>query len=69
MIVLDEATSALDTSTEKAVMKAVEGLSRNLTLVIVAHRLSTVERCDRVINLGEGLVLEDGRPSVILKDI
>ena len=69
VIVLDEATSALDTSTEKAVMEAVEGLSRNLTLVIVAHRLSTVERCDRVISLGKGLVLEDGRPSVILKDI
>ena len=43
IIVLDEATSALDTSTEEAVMEAVESLSRHLTMVIIAHRLSTVE--------------------------
>jgi ABC-type multidrug transport system fused ATPase/permease subunit len=69
VIILDEATSALDTSTEKAVMEAVQGLSRDLTLVMIAHRLSTVERCDRVIRLGEGLVLADGRPSVVLKGV
>ncbi len=68
VIVLDEATSALDTVTEKAVMEAVEGLSRNLTLVMIAHRLSTVQRCDRVIRLDKGFVLADGRPSIILHD-
>ena len=58
IIVLDEATSALDTSTEEAVMEAVESLSRHLTMVIIAHRLSTVEGCDRVIRLDNGLLVD-----------
>jgi len=66
VIVLDEATSALDTSTEEAVMKAVEGLSRNLTMVMIAHRLSTVQRCDRVVRLDHGAVVGSGPPSLIL---
>ena len=66
VIVLDEATSALDDTTEDAVMQAVEGLSRNLTLVIVAHRLSTVQRCDRVIRLSQGRILADGPPHKVL---
>ena len=68
VILLDEATSSLDTTTEEAVMDAVEGLSRNLTMVIIAHRLSTVQRCDRVIRLSEGLILADASPSVVLGD-
>ena len=68
VIVLDEATSALDTDTEVAVMEAVEGLSRNLTLVIIAHRLSTVQRCDRVIRLENGAVSAEGPPSRILSN-
>ena len=43
VIVLDEATSALDSKTEMAVMDAVEGLSRDLTIVMIAHRLGTVQ--------------------------
>ncbi len=66
VIVLDEATSALDTGTEKAVMEAVEGLSRDLTMVMIAHRLSTVERCDRLVQLAKGVVVASGPPSVIL---
>ncbi len=66
VIVLDEATSALDTSTEEAVMEAVEGLSRDLTMVMIAHRLSTVERCDRVVRLDHGRVVASGPPSLIL---
>lgn len=56
VIVLDEATSALDTATEDAVMEAVEGLSRELTVVMIAHRVSTLARCDRVIELSAGRV-------------
>jgi ATP-binding cassette subfamily B protein len=67
VIVLDEATSALDTSTEEAVMEAVEGLSRDLTMVMIAHRLSTVQRCDRVVQLEGGAVVETVLPSAILK--
>lgn len=66
VIVLDEATSALDTSTEEAVMEAVEGLSRDLTMVMIAHRLSTVQRCDRLVRLEYGVVDANGPPSEIL---
>ena len=58
MLVFDEATSALDNATEQAVMEAVEGLSRDLTLVMIAHRLTTVANCDRVIELENGKVLQ-----------
>ncbi len=67
VIVLDEATSALDTSTEEAVMEAVEGLSRDLTMVMIAHRLSTVQRCDRVVRLAHGAVMDSGPPSFIME--
>ena len=67
VLILDEATSALDDSTENAVMNAVEGLSRNLTMVMIAHRLSTVKRCDRVVRLDQGSVVANGPPSQILK--
>ena len=66
IIVLDEATSALDTSTENAVISALEGLSRKLTLVIIAHRLSTLQRCDRVIRLANGRIESQGSPDQIL---
>ena len=68
VIFLDEATSALDVQTEQAVMEALEGLSRDLTLVLIAHRLSTVERCDRVIRLSNGSITSDGKPDVVLKE-
>ena len=54
VLVFDEATSALDTATERAVMEAVEELSGEKTIVMIAHRLSTVERCDRVFVLDAG---------------
>lgn len=69
VIILDEATSALDTNTEKSVMEAVQGLSRNLTLVMIAHRLSTVQRCDRVIRLDRGTISADGPPGQVLSTI
>jgi len=56
VLVLDEATSALDTETEKAVMAAVEMLSDELTIVIIAHRLSTVGGCDVIVRLEDGHV-------------
>jgi ATP-binding cassette, subfamily B, bacterial PglK len=60
ILILDEATSALDTDTETAVMDAIEGLGRNLTILIIAHRLSTLEGCDQVIDLStSGLTVEE----------
>jgi len=66
VLVLDEATSALDSGTEDAVMAAVEGLSKELTIVMIAHRLSTVQRCDRLIHLANGAVSADGPPRLVL---
>ena len=68
VLVFDEATSALDTDTEAAVMEAIEGLSRELTIVLIAHRLSTVQRCDRVIRLEQGRLVDDGVPALVVID-
>jgi len=68
-LIFDEATSALDNETEAAVMDSIEGLSRSLTVILIAHRLSTVERCDRVIKLDQGCVLSEGTPRVVLSSI
>ncbi len=57
VLVLDEATSALDNTTERSVMDAIEGLSRDLTIVLIAHRLSTVRRCDTIIEIEGGRVV------------
>lgn len=62
VLVFDEATSALDSSTEKAVMESIEFLSKELTIVMIAHRLSTLAHCDRVIELADGKVLRILRP-------
>ncbi len=56
VLVLDEATSALDTITEQEVMQAVAALQGTKTLLIVAHRLSTVEQCSRLYRLEPGQV-------------
>jgi ABC-type multidrug transport system fused ATPase/permease subunit len=51
VIIFDEATSALDNETEKAVMHAIEGLSSDLTLLIIAHRLTTLKNCTQIVEL------------------
>ncbi|MGD1899323.1 MAG: ABC transporter ATP-binding protein [Phormidesmis sp.] len=60
VIVFDEATSALDNNTEKEVMAAINGLSRQFTIVMIAHRLSTVEECDQIFELHQGKVVRTG---------
>jgi subfamily B ATP-binding cassette protein MsbA len=66
VLLLDEATSALDTESERAVQAALEALMRGRTTVVVAHRLSTVERCDRIVVLSEGRVVEAGSHGELL---
>lgn len=51
VIIFDEATSALDNETEQAVMQAIEGLSENLTILIIAHRLTTLKNCTQIVEL------------------
>jgi ATP-binding cassette subfamily B protein len=60
VIIFDEATSALDNETELAVMQAIEGLSKDLTLLIIAHRLSTLKNCTQIVELGEGGIKRNG---------
>ena len=66
VLIFDEATSALDTSTEQALMEAINLLSKDLTIVMIAHRLSTVQSCDRVIRLVNGSVAAEGPPHKVL---
>jgi ABC-type multidrug transport system fused ATPase/permease subunit len=56
IIVFDEATSSLDLSTEEAVMNAIYGLDTNLTLIIIAHRLTTLKNCDKIIEIKNGKI-------------
>jgi ABC-type multidrug transport system fused ATPase/permease subunit len=60
LLILDEATSALDLETEAAVMDAIRCLNRDMTIVIVAHRPTTIEMCDRVLQVRGGRVIEMG---------
>ena len=68
VLVLDEATSALDTLTEKGVMDSVEALQGSKTLLIVAHRLSTVKHCSRLYQLEGGRVIAEGTPAKLLQE-
>jgi ABC-type multidrug transport system fused ATPase/permease subunit len=61
MLILDEATSALDNLTERAVMEAVHNIAGQKTIVMIAHRLSTVRNCDRIFVLRDGRVAASGR--------
>ena len=54
ILVLDEATSALDTETEQAVMEAIDTLQGHKTLIIVAHRLTTIKNCDKIYEIKDG---------------
>jgi ABC-type multidrug transport system fused ATPase/permease subunit len=66
VLVLDEATSSLDTATERGVMEAVAALHGDKTIVIVAHRFSTVEHCDRLYRLEFGRLADSGTPTSML---
>ena len=61
VLILDEATSALDNKTEKAVMDAVNNLSKNITTILIAHRLKTVENCDIIFKLEKGRLIDQGK--------
>jgi ABC-type bacteriocin/lantibiotic exporter with double-glycine peptidase domain len=60
VIIFDEATSALDNETEQAVMQAIEGLSEDLTILIIAHRLTTLKNCTLIVELGNGGIMRTG---------
>jgi len=67
VLVLDEATSSLDTPTEHGVMQAVQALQGTKTVIIVAHRLSTVEYCDRLYRIEDSRITEEGTFAEVVK--
>lgn len=68
ILILDEATSALDNETETAVMEAIDSLQGNKTLIIVAHRLTTIRNCDVIYEIADGQAVERGKEEVFRHD-
>ena len=58
ILIFDEATSALDNKTELSLMEAIDGLSKDLTLIIIAHRLSTLKKCSQLIKIEKGRIIK-----------
>ncbi|MFR1759336.1 MAG: ABC transporter ATP-binding protein, partial [Christensenellaceae bacterium] len=66
VLLLDEATSSLDTESEREVQAALERLMAGRATVVVAHRLSTIQRADRILVLDRGKVVEDGSHEALM---
>jgi ABC-type multidrug transport system fused ATPase/permease subunit len=61
LLILDEATSALDNKTESAIMDAVNSLRKDITIIIIAHRLSTLKICDKILEINKGEIVSQGK--------
>lgn len=68
LLILDEATSALDNLTEQAVMEAVHNLCKQKTVILIAHRLSTVRKCDKIFYLERGQIIAAGTYDELLAE-
>ena len=68
IILLDEATSALDNETQNEIKKAINNMRGNYTIIIVAHRLSTVIDSDRIILIDKGKVVDEGNHNYLIKN-
>jgi ATP-binding cassette subfamily C protein len=60
LLILDEATSSLDAGTEKAVAETIHNLAHKVTLIVIAHRIATVQELDQVIYLDNGQIIAKG---------
>ncbi len=68
ILLLDEATSALDAENERLVQEALDAASSGRTTLVVAHRLATVQKADRILVLDQGQIVEDGNhPQLLAK--
>ena len=67
ILILDEATSALDTDSERHIQAALEQLMKNRTTFVIAHRLSTVEKADRILVMEQGSIIEQGSHDELLR--
>ena len=66
ILVLDEATAALDSETESQVTDAINALAREKTIIIIAHRLTTIKNCDRIYLMSNGNISKSGTSSEVL---
>jgi ABC-type multidrug transport system, ATPase and permease components len=67
ILILDEATSSVDTDNEAVIQEALDKLSKGRTTIVIAHRLSTVQKANKILVLGEGVLLEEGSHEELLK--
>ena len=67
IVIFDEATSALDNTSEKEVQTAIENLMKDRTVLTVAHRLSTIVNCDRILVVNNGQIIEDGNHKTLIE--
>ena len=67
VLVFDEATSSLDGITEKMIMEAIYEFSGQKTIILVAHRLKTVEKCDKIFFMDKGKVIDQGTYQELIK--
>jgi subfamily B ATP-binding cassette protein MsbA len=68
IILLDEATSSLDSDSESVIQKAIENLTKNKTTIIIAHRLSTVMNCDKILVFENGKIIEEGKHEFLVNN-
>jgi subfamily B ATP-binding cassette protein MsbA len=68
IILLDEATSSLDSESEAVIQKAIENLTKNKTTIIIAHRLSTVMNCDKILVFENGNIVEEGKHEFLVNN-
>lgn len=68
LLILDEATSALDSENEKRIQNAIEGLQGKLTILIIAHRMSTIKKADQIIVMDQGRIVEQGSYQTVASD-
>ena len=68
IIILDEATSSVDQKTEDIISNAVDNLFKDSTVITIAHRINTVKKCDKVIVMNNGEIVEVGRPNELIND-
>ena len=69
VIILDEATSSVDQKTEDIISNAVDNMFNNSTIIIIAHRINTVKKCDRIVVMDEGKIVEIGKPDELIQNL
>lgn len=68
ILILDDSTSAIDTETEFEIQKALRGITRSKTTIVIAHRITSVQDCDRIIVLDKGRVIEEGTHDELIEN-